>query len=139
MLPEATVRHIDLAIRQHRSFALALMPGSELPIWFENGTCRELSPNGPLTDTPYSFEFSPWLGKFSKRGVIGKMPVSSEEMVFGGALYSGGSLHCMDAVRMRCLPAVFAVYGHSSGLQGDARAEGEERRQANLHDDMRLD
>ena len=80
MLPEATVRHIDLAIRQHRSFALALMPGSELPLWFENGTCRELSPDGPLTDTPYSFEFSPWLGKFSGRGIIGKMPVVSEEM-----------------------------------------------------------
>ena len=61
---------------------------------------------------------------------VAALPVSSEEMVFGGALYSGGSLHCMDAVRMRCLPAVFAVYGHSSGLQGDARAEGEERRQA---------
>ncbi len=81
MLPEVTIRHINKAIRQCRTFALALPPGCEEPLWFEDGLCYNASPEGRLTDKQYSFEISPWLGRFNDRGIIGKKKIQEVMLV----------------------------------------------------------
>ena len=80
MLSHATIKHINIAIKQRRTFALVLMPCNETPLWFEKGLCHSISPDGPISDKQYSFEISPWLGKFNEREIIGNTHNLSLEM-----------------------------------------------------------
>lgn len=71
MLSDSTIIHINRAIASCDTFALVIMPFGNTPVWFENGCSYIGNPDGKATDTQMSFEYSPWLGEFSQRGILG--------------------------------------------------------------------